>query len=651
MSPRLAILLAALLPIGLAACGGDDELHLDVPAECNPLGGGSCMAPWPPSAYLAADATSTTGYRLAFPVGAVPPSGGGAAFQPDLINGRSGFSPATQIVAHFGVPLAGANLVPAGDIARSLTGDSPTVILDVTADALVPHFAELDVNVNPTQLTAQGLYLRPAARLGAGRRYIVAIKKTLAEAGGGAVPVPPGFAALVSGTVTDHPLLEGMRTRQTEVLAILAARGLAAADLLVAWDFVTAPDDELRRDLLAARDAALVVAGANGANLQLHDVAVEANPSAGIAKKVTFMFDAPNVRDDSGLLRDGAGVPIAVGTTVTRGVALIPTCATSAARVGITVFGHGFLGGIEESGGRYLQRFAARGCRVVIGTDWRGMSQFDTSDVLLAMGDMNRAFPVGERIVQGVVDMLALTQLARGKLATDLLVDADGASVVEPDDVTFYGISQGSILGSTFFAIDPTLRRAALHVGGAAWSLLFERSTNWAVLGLPLKGSYSDPLSVLMVEQILQMALDVIDPAHWASLAAEPGTTGKQYLLHASKGDAQVTNLATYLQARTMQLPVLTPSIELPYGLSAATGAPTSALVIVDEHPTPLPPETNLQHERGNIAHDNPRRRERIMDQIERFLRDGTIVNGCGAAAPAACDCAAGACGPLVGAD
>lgn len=645
-SLRLTVPAVSLVTL-LVACGGDDVTTLDIPAECNPLGGGACLAPWPPAAYLAKDEASPTGWRLAFPAGAVPKNGSGVAFDPAAINGRTGYSPATQIIAHFGVALDDGNLVHHGDLARSVTAESPTVILDAASGELVAHFAELDANVNESQLDQQALYLRPAARLGAGRRYIVAIKKTLKAAGGGEVPVPPGFAAIVSGQRTDHAPLEAMRPRQEEVLDQLESYGLARGDLLVAWDFVTASDDELRADLLAARDAALAVAGANGANLQLHDVVIEPNPRAGIAKKVTFLFDAPTVRDDGGLLRDAAGKATASGTSQTRGVALIPTCATTEAKVGITVFGHGFFGGIEESGGGYLQGFAARGCRVIIGADWRGMSTPDSPDAILAMGDLNKAFPFGERIAQGIIDMVALTQLARGKLATDVLVDDQQQSVVDPADITFYGISQGHILGSTFYAIDPVLRRGVLHVGGANWSVLFERSINWAVLGLPLKGAYEGPLNAVLMEQVLQMALDVIDPIHWAPTVAGPGTTGKQYLLYASKGDAQVTNLATYLQARTMQIPVVTPSVEMPYGLTQATGTPMSALVIVDEKPSPLPPETNLLNERDNEAHENPRRREKIMDQIEAFLDTGAITPTCGGETAAPCDCTTGACGAL----
>ncbi|MBL8620348.1 MAG: hypothetical protein JNK64_03565 [Myxococcales bacterium] len=628
----------------LVACGGDDgPLHLDVPPECNPLQGGACLAPWPVSSFQVASESSPTGVVLAFPAGAIPPGNGGAVFDPAHLNGKSGYSPATQIVAHFGVELDGANLAGHAAIAASLTATSPTIILDATTGERVAHFAEVDANAIPGDPTRQALYLRPTTRLAGGHRYIVAITSALRAADGAAIDVPAGFAAIVSGAVTDNARLEALRPSYDDIFATLAAAGVAKDQLLLAWDFTTAADADLRRDLLAARDAAAALQGAGGANLMLHDVVVEADPSPGIARKVTFTFDAPTVVDAGGLLREGGGV-VARGTTPVRGVALVPSCATPAAPAPITLYGHGFFGGIEETGGGYVQAFAARTCRIILGTDWRGMARPDAANALIALGNLDKVFAFGEGIVQGMIDVEALAALARTKIATQILIDGSGASVADTAaDLTFFGISQGHILGSTLYAIDPQMRRGVLHVGGANWSLLFERSTNWATLGLPFKGTYADPLTQTLLQQVVQMGLDVIDPLHWAPLAGDPAAA-KQYLLYTSMGDTQVTNLGAFLQARTMGIPLAAPAATPPYGLTLATTAPPSGLVIVDEHPTPLPPTTNLLNTENNQAHENPRRREHIIDQIDRFLEDGTIVDACGGV----CDCPAGACGALI---
>ena len=591
----------------LVACGGDDgPLHLDVPPECNPLQGGACLAPWPVSSFQVASESSPTGVVLAFPAGAIPPGNGGAVFDPAHLNGKSGYSPATQIVAHFGVPLDGANLAGPAAIAGSLDAASPTIILDATTGERVAHFAEVDANAIPGDPTRQALYLRPTTRLAGGHRYIVAITSALRAADGAAIDVPAGFAAIVSGTVTDNARLEALRPSYDDIFAKLAAAGVTKEQLLLAWDFTTAADADLRRDLLATRDAAAAAQGAGGANLMLHDVVVEADPSPGIARKVTFTFDAPTVADAGGLLREG-GAPVARGTTPVRGVALVPTCATPAAPAPITLFGHGFFGGIEETGGGYVQAFAARTCRIILGTDWRGMARPDAANALIALGNLDKVFAFGEGIVQGMIDVEALAALARTKIAAQLLIDGSGASVADTAaDLTFFGISQGHILGSTLYAIDPQMRRGVLHVGGANWSLLFERSTNWATLGLPFKGTYADPLTQTLLQQVVQMGLDVIDPLHWAPLAGDPAAA-KQYLLYTSMGDAQVTNLGAFLQARTMGLPLAAPAATPPYGLTLATTTPPSGLVVVDEHPTPLPPTTNLLNSQNNQAHENPR--------------------------------------------
>ncbi|MBK9035492.1 MAG: hypothetical protein IPL61_30250 [Myxococcales bacterium] len=635
----------ALLVSLAAACGGDDDVvKLDVPPACNPLQGGACLAPWPVSSYLVADATSPTGVVLAVPPGAVPPGNGGAVFDPAHINGRSGYSPATQIIAHFGVELDGGNLAGFDAIGASLTAASPTAIVDATTGALVAHFAEVDANALPNDGARQALYLRPTTRLEGGHRYLVAIKKSLRAADGAAIAVPAGFAAIVSGATTDNARLEALRPSYPDIFAALTAAGIATDDLLLAWDFTTAPDEELRRDLLGARDAAATFQGAGGANLALHDIVVETTPRPGLAKRVFFSFDAPDVRDGDGLTRDSMGRPEVRSTSLARGVALVPECATAAAPAPITVFGHGFFGGIEETGGAYLQAFAVRSCRIIIGTDWRGMSNPDAASALIALGNLDKVIGFGERIVQGMIDVEALVALAPTQLATQVLTDGTGASVADTTaEITFYGISQGHILGSTLYAIDPHMRRAALNVGGANWSLLFERSTNWATLSLPFKGTYPDPLTQTLLQQIVQMGLDVIDPLHWAPLARD-ASLGKSYLLHTSLGDAQVTNLGAFLQARTMGLDLAAPAVTIPYGLALAGAAPTSGLVIVDEDPTPKPPTTNLLNTMNNQAHENARRRARIMDQIDRFLDDGTIIDACGGV----CDCVAGACGPLV---
>jgi hypothetical protein len=346
-------------------------------------------------------------------------------------------------------------------------------------------------------------------------------------------------------------------------------------------------------------------------------------------------YDAPTVTDDDGLLRDGSGTPTIVGTSTAKAVLMVPSCATSSNQAGLLLFGHGFFGNINEAQGAYLERVARDLCLVVVGGEWRGMSSNDLAFAFGALNDANKVLGFGERIIQGFTDYITLDLLARNVLAPDLLGD-----IVDPSRVYFYGISQGAILGGAYFAWDPNLTRAVLNVGGGDWSLLFERSTHWPTFKLALDGAYPGALTQIIVEQLLQMGFDPTDPANTA-----PTLLGgdKHLVLQMSVGDAQVSNLASHYLARTMGLPLLGPALYEPVGFTATTGPLEDAFVEYSEDPTPLPPESNLVNETDNSAHGDMRKRQAVVDQIGMFFATGDVANTC----DGACDCGAGACGPL----
>jgi hypothetical protein len=653
----LSLGLLGLAAAPLAGCGGgdddddDDDLVAGIPAECNPLGGAGCITPWPSALYEVEDTASATGMKLALAEGAWPANAEGVELDPAPYNRRDGFSPGAQLFTVFPEGVDDANLVGWDDPAASLTDASPTVIIDMTDGGRVAHFAELDANaLDPED---QALYIRPVARLAGGHRYAVAVRTSLKAAGGGELATPPGFVAIRDGVATSHALLERTRPRYEAIFAALEAEGIDRDELVVAWDFTTASDASITADALAARDAALAAMGELAANMT-YVVTGDAPVDDGalIKRKITGRFTAPGLltdEDDGGLRRDGDGVPVVQGTMEVPFVALVPACATPEAPVPIIIFGHGFFGDISEAGGSYMRRIAAELCMVVIGTEWVGMRIDDTGLALGSLNNANRVETFGERIIQGIVAYMTATQLARGAFADELLVEGDPAtSLVDPSRIYFYGISQGHILGSTFFAYDPFLTRGVFHVGGSNWGILFERSTNWNQFRLPLLGAYPGALNMVIMQSLLQMALDPIDPEHVAQhvLADRfPGTPEKQILHQMAVGDCQVTNLASEHQARTIGLPVLAPALYTPYGMTAEEGPLANGFVIYDEQAEPPPHDSNLLNEEDNDTHGTVRKRQAVIDQIQHFFEQGEIIHTCGDGIP--CDCASGACGDL----
>ena len=648
MQARSLVLVLATAVAALAACGGDD---LPIDAKCNPLGVSHCMVPWPSSAFEIADPTTATGRRLAIPVGSLPTNDFGNSIDPTGWNDADGFSPAAPMLMAFPGGVSPDGLPANDNYDGSLGPDSATVVIDMTTGQRVAHFAEIDMQATATP-DAQALFIRPAARLTGGHRYAVAITKKVKAAGGGELPIPPGFTALVSGAATSHPLLEAMRPRFADVLSALSAAGFAASDLVVAWDFTVASDDYIHRDMIATRDRTV-------AALADHPIAFTILTDAPVddgtetRRKITGTLDAPLFLNHGGgtnagtvMVRDAAGLPVVQGFYQIPFVAIVPACAyTATAPVGMVIYGHGLMGSSDETAGGVQQTTASELCRVFVGTDMRGMATVDLPAVAGALNDGTTADEVFEKLEQGLANHVTLVHAMRTSFAETLFVDAANGNkkLVDPTDVVYYGLSQGAIFGTAVMAYEPTMTRAVLGVGAANYSMLLERSGDWPMYRIILNGAYPDALDDTLAIGLFQMRWDKVEGTGIANtvLAGTPtGVPAKQILMQIALGDDQVPNLGSYWQARTMGIPVLGPTPFTPWGLTvqASPLASGSALVIEDGG-APAPPATNVPAPSTGM-HDLTRKQPASRRQMLKFYTTGEIENECAGA----CTCATGAC-------
>ena len=114
--------------------------------------------------------------------------------------------------------------------------------------------------------------------------------------------------------------------------------------------------------------------------------------------------------------------------------------------------------------------------------------------------------------------------------------------------------------------------------------------------------------------------------------------------MQTSLDDASVPNLASFYHARSLGVDLLSTSVVTPWGFDAPVESTTAnGYVIVDEMPPRKPPDTNEVFSFDSIAHENPRRRTLLQQQMRDFWATGTISNTC----TGPCDCAAGNCGTL----
>lgn len=646
----------ALAALGSTACGGDDEpagaSELRLPddglsANCHPFrAAGTCGVPFPSSVWLEDDPATETGKRQALPVELIDAAAKSKTpFEPARFNQRDGFSPASPIVVYFPERLDGSTLPSQKDYEASLSPASATLILDMESGELVAHMAELDLSADIADTDRQPLMLRPAKHLRPNRRYAVAITKSLKTLAGETPARPLGFASALGGARSSDPLAKKALDALPEVLAALAKAGVPKGDLLLAWDFHTASLAESTKRVLSMRDQALAKVGAEGMGFTLGTV--EDAPTAEIHKRLRGTFKVPSFlsSDDrkvaeTALVLDASGMPEYQRDADYPFELVIPTSAVDKGPFPLLVYGHGLLGAADQVSSGHVRQFCNDKGYVCIGTDWIGLSVTETADVgqsaaaVKAIEDLNRLPWVTDRLQQSLVNFMVLTRVAKA-IAKDpqALLPSGKSAVADGSTPVYYGISQGGIMGMSLLAYSPDIERGVLQVGGSAYSLMIQRSTNWNEFFPAIRNAYPDRVTQQLLMALWQPLFDDSEGAGtaWAQGVHPPlpGTLAKHALMQIAVGDSQVANLAAEIQARTAGLPLLTPSARQVWGLDETSGGSDNAIAFWDLVRAP-PPETNATPTVDNKVHGDIRKHPLNQAQTDVFLKTGKAENPCG---------------------
>jgi len=637
----------------LAACGGSDDSG--IPDQCNPLGGEGCLLPWPSMAFAKADSTSKTGFRIALTKDAMPINGDQIAIDPKMVDRWDGFSPTGPMLAMFPKGVSITNLPTFKDPTASLAADSPIVLLDIDTGERAPFFAEADANfTDPAQ---SALIIRPLARLHTSAHYAVAIRNTVKGADGSDLPVSAGFAALRDGKDFGHPHFADVKANADKMFSALATAGVQKSELVLAWDFVTASDDFLRSDLTAMRDAALPAIGTNGANLSF--VGTLQPAISGIYKAYVGTYKAPNFlsdmeNDDSIITRGADGTPMMNGMRDANFAALIPDCVnTQQGPFTTIVFGHGLFGSAKEYlDDSFTQMLAEKYCFIIVAGDFIGLTSRQLTLASLAVNDLNLGYGITEKLGQSIIDFISLENAVRGPMSTaPEFQDMTGKAVIDPAHTYYVGGSLGGIMGNVFMAYDPNITRGVLAVPGGVWSMLFERSEAWHLLQGAAMGSYTNPQTYQLLIAFFGMAFEPYDPITTAEHVIHdplPGIPAKDILMWYSMGDCLVSNITTEMVARTMGITLIDPAVKQVWSMTPAPGPMVNGINVFNDHPTPLPPDTNVPPAVDNGTHSGINRKAAALRMVQAFLLgDQMAKQTCFASdgvTPAACDCATGAC-------
>jgi hypothetical protein len=300
-----------------------------------------------------------------------------------------------------------------------------------------------------------------------------------------------------------------------------------------------------------------------------------------------------------------------------------------AGTVPVWLFGHGIFGDPQEymldlDDGSTVVELADEAGAILVGTVWRGLENDDRIHALGIARDFGRLPEITDRLHQGIADVTALSRLV---LDGDLLDAPEFEGKADRSQLMYYGISLGGIAGAVMLANNDRIAHGVLHVGGAAWSSMLERSSQW----MPFDWGMSDAVPSARDRQLLyalsQLYWDPVDPANHTA-----GLIGRSVLWQESIGDEQVANFTTELIGRAVGARLLAPSVTEVAGMPAVDAPLTGPAIAQFDPEVGMPPEENRPSPMSQ-AHSTPRTWPGTRQQVARFLNaddPGVVAHFCG---------------------
>ncbi len=649
----LVVAVVGFLPVPAGARGdsGSSDASNAPNPPCDPIDPTACLLPFPNDYFTVRDPSTGTGRRVHLDPSAMPRNNAGVPIDPTEWNRNDGFSPGSVILTHVpGIDLTRTGAAPVTDIGSSLRPDAPIVLLDARTLQRRPYWAELDAHAsNPAR---QVLIVRPAVNFADGARYIVALRR-LRDGAGREISPPPAFTNMLARR--DHSARASHIRRVVQTLA----RGAVDTDgLYLAWDFTVASTRNLTGRLVHIRDDAFRLLG-NAAPRFTVTAVDDFTPqqNALVARHVTGTFEVPSYLDQTGgppgsrFHYDSATSARPSHTPGNTQVAPftcdVPRSAAPSHPARPSLYGHGLFDDDSELFSRYVEAMAGEHNFVFCGTEWLGLT--DRTDDLAAgakaFADASNFRNLVDRLQQSVLDTLFLGRLMirPDGLSTHPAFRSAGAPLIDTSvGLGYDGNSLGGIMGGVLTAVSQDVHRAVLGVPAINFSTLLDRSTSFP--RSLLETAYPDPLDQQLFYALVQMLWDRADPDGYANHLTEhplPHTPGHRVLMHVAFGDQQVANVASDVEARTIEAAVHEPLLvpgrstdRVPsWGVRRIEESPFagSAMVIWDSGSPPAP-LTNLPPTVGVDPHEDPRNSPVAREQKAVFLTTGLVVDVCNAA-------------------
>ncbi len=581
--------------------------------------GNACLAPFPNDFYTREDSTSDTGRRLDLDPESTPANSSGKHIAVTVLNQSDGFSPGPLLTVRIPgmdneAAFTQSGIVSIKQMSRAFEPSQPVVLIDAATGERQLIWAELD-----SQATAdadRNLIIHPGKNLQNGHRYIVAIRN-MKDSAGNLIPAPAAFRLYRDTDRTGNPVIENRRTHFESIFDDLADAGIDRGSLYLAWDFTVASTENLTGRMLSIRDRAF--AGLGDTNLtdgvvqgdapdfnvtSVEDFPIATGNGVEDARIVKGTFTVPCYLNQAGcpsgstfnLDDDQKPVRIPGNTMEARFSCNIPRSAVDtnsddpdvgtwdvAHKVRPSLYGHGLFGSIDEVTSRNIRQLGTENGVLVCGTDWIGMAEDDIYTAAVpALADLSNFPALPDRLQQGFLNFLFLGRLLihPDGLASDPAFKFGGHSVIDTDNLFYYGNSQGGIAGGALTAVATDFTRSVLYVPGMNYSTLLTRSTDFAEYARILYPSYPSEIDRTSLFALMQTMWDRGEPNGYANNMTDnplPNTPAHKVMIEMAYGDHQVANVATEVEARTIGAP-----------LRVGPGGLDGGVVDSDRHPDGL---------------------------------------------------------------
>ena len=443
-------------------------------------------------------------------------------------------------------------------------GAGSVQLFDRTTLEFLPVMAELDAYPGANSPTT---LIRPLVALPDGHDIAVVVTTD-------AMDRPDRFNALVEGVV-DSAFVD----HYAGLMADVATMGIDANDVALAWDFPVGDGSVKLHSALSQVDVPtdwqfnFVKNADDGDSLPWYTW-----------RTARGTMTVQKILEGGKLALNTDGSVNQVTTETTPLVIVIPESVKDAPAdsVSVIVYGHSLLSTARIEMYDFdgvIHRIADETGSIVVGTNWGGLDGDSLLVPVAVANDLGRLPELSGQMVQGQANQHALVRLVLegGLLDDPVMLGASGQRLANPDSVNFWGLSMGGTLGGVLMAQDLPVEAGVLTVGGGGWSTLLERSSNWTQFESLILSSMPQPEDRQLIYALGQLFWDEVDPMTYG-----PELQSSSILLQESIGDDAVANLATRNLARTLGLPVLSPEVDVPYGLmTEAADLPVGSRALV----------------------------------------------------------------------